>query len=88
MLPRRPSTTSFSAISAPTAEGRLYEVDMRLRPSGASGLLVSSLTSFSDYQAKDAWTWELQALTRARVVAGDGALDRRGDRDRLAAHPC
>jgi glutamate-ammonia-ligase adenylyltransferase len=47
---------------------------MRLRPSGASGLLVTSLDAFRDYQEKDAWTWEHQALVRARVVAGDPAL--------------
>ncbi len=54
-----------------TTSGQLYEVDMRLRPSGNSGLLVSSLKAFSDYQHKEAWTWEHQALVRARVVAGD-----------------
>ena len=57
-----------------TPAGILYEVDMRLRPSGASGLLVTSLDAFRDYQEKDAWTWEHQALVRARVVAGDPAL--------------
>ncbi|WP_299181342.1 bifunctional [glutamate--ammonia ligase]-adenylyl-L-tyrosine phosphorylase/[glutamate--ammonia-ligase] adenylyltransferase [uncultured Neptuniibacter sp.] len=57
-----------------TTSGQLYEVDMRLRPSGNSGLLVSSLKAFSDYQNKEAWTWEHQALVRARVVAGDAAL--------------
>jgi len=54
--------------------GQLYEVDMRLRPSGASGLLVSSFRAFAQYQAKEAWTWEHQALVRARAVAGDGGL--------------
>lgn len=54
--------------------GILYEVDMRLRPSGNSGLLVASLNSFERYQEKDAWTWEHQALTRTRVVAGDALL--------------
>ncbi|GGO77989.1 glutamate-ammonia-ligase adenylyltransferase [Marinobacterium nitratireducens] len=53
-----------------TAGGLLYEVDMRLRPSGNSGLLVSSLKAFREYQLNEAWTWEHQALTRARVVAG------------------
>ena len=61
-------------LNTPTASGRLYEVDMRLRPSGNSGLLVSSLASFDRYQKKDAWTWEHQALVRARVVAGDSDL--------------
>ena len=53
-----------------TPSGQLYEVDMRLRPSGNSGLLVSSVKAFQDYQQKEAWTWEKQALVRARVVAG------------------
>ena len=57
-----------------TPAGVLYEVDMRLRPSGASGLLVSSLESFIDYQRREAWTWEHQALVRARPVAGDRTL--------------
>ena len=57
-----------------TAAGVLYEVDMRLRPSGNSGLLVSSLEAFADYQRSEAWTWEHQALVRARVVAGDSGL--------------
>ncbi len=61
-------------LTAQTALGSLYEVDMRLRPSGNSGLLVSSLKSFTEYQQKDAWTWEHQALVRARVVAGDKML--------------
>jgi glutamate-ammonia-ligase adenylyltransferase len=61
-------------LSTYTPSGKLYEVDMRLRPSGNSGLLVSSLTAFEKYQANEAWTWEHQALVRARVVAGDGAL--------------
>ncbi|BBB28214.1 bifunctional [glutamate--ammonia ligase]-adenylyl-L-tyrosine phosphorylase/[glutamate--ammonia-ligase] adenylyltransferase [Neptunomonas japonica] len=57
-----------------TAGGQLYEVDMRLRPSGNSGLLVSSLKAFEEYQQKEAWTWEHQALVRARVVAGSSRL--------------
>ncbi|BBB24799.1 bifunctional [glutamate--ammonia ligase]-adenylyl-L-tyrosine phosphorylase/[glutamate--ammonia-ligase] adenylyltransferase [Amphritea japonica] len=57
-----------------TAGGQLYEVDMRLRPSGNSGLLVSSLKAFTDYQEKEAWTWEHQALVRARVITGSKAL--------------
>ena len=60
--------------TAHTPSGVLYEIDMRLRPSGASGLLVSSVAAFADYQRKDAWTWEHQALVRARVVAGDAAV--------------
>ena len=54
-----------------TAAGRLYEVDMRLRPDGAKGVLVASLRSFEEYQQSRAWTWEQQALVRARAVAGD-----------------
>ncbi|MDO6704898.1 bifunctional [glutamate--ammonia ligase]-adenylyl-L-tyrosine phosphorylase/[glutamate--ammonia-ligase] adenylyltransferase [Photobacterium sp. 1_MG-2023] len=61
-------------FSTRTASGVLYEVDVRLRPSGASGLLVSPLDAFADYQAKEAWTWEHQALVRARMVYGDDVL--------------
>lgn len=61
-------------LTAQTHSGALYEVDMRLRPSGNSGLLVSSLEAFAKYQASGAWTWEHQALVRARVVAGDADL--------------
>lgn len=61
-------------LGAPTAAGKLYEVDVRLRPDGAKGLLVSSLASFADYQRERAWTWEHQALVRARGVAGDPSL--------------
>jgi len=58
-------------LTAFTPAGNLYEVDMRLRPSGDSGLLVTHIDSFEDYQLKKAWTWEHQALVRARPVAGD-----------------
>jgi glutamate-ammonia-ligase adenylyltransferase len=58
-----------------TRAGRLYEVDARLRPDGSKGLLVSSLDSFAAYQKSRAWTWEHQALLRARPVAGDVALN-------------
>lgn len=61
-------------LSSATAAGRLYDTDLRLRPDGAKGLLVSSLAAFDRYQRHDAWTWEHQALTRARYVAGDAAL--------------
>ena len=64
----------ITALSTPTAEGELYEVDFRLRPSGNSGPLATSLRSFKAYHAEDAWTWEHMALTRARVVAGDKAF--------------
>ncbi len=63
-----------TALTAPTAEGRLYEVDMRLRPSGRQGPVATSLESFSAYQRDEAWTWEHLALTRARPVAGNMAL--------------
>jgi glutamate-ammonia-ligase adenylyltransferase len=64
----------ISALSAPTEEGRLYDVDMQLRPSGSAGPVAVRLSSFARYYAEEAWTWELQALTRARPVAGDAAL--------------
>ncbi|MEW6416369.1 MAG: bifunctional [glutamate--ammonia ligase]-adenylyl-L-tyrosine phosphorylase/[glutamate--ammonia-ligase] adenylyltransferase [Pseudomonadota bacterium] len=57
-----------------TPAGILYETDLRLRPDGASGLLVSSTAAFRDYQLHHAWTWEHQALTRARFVCGDAAI--------------
>ena len=57
-----------------TPAGMLYETDLRLRPDGASGLLVSSTEAFRDYQLHHAWTWEHQALTRARFVCGDTAI--------------
>lgn len=66
-----------SVLSSYTSAGRLYETDLRLRPNGASGLLVSSISAFAEYQQKNAWVWEHQALTRARFSAGDervGAL--------------
>ncbi|EGQ9977462.1 bifunctional glutamine synthetase adenylyltransferase/deadenyltransferase [Vibrio parahaemolyticus] len=61
-------------FSTRTASGILYEVDTRLRPSGASGLLVSPTDAFDDYQHQDAWTWEHQALVRARMIYGDQPL--------------
>ena len=64
----------ISALSAPTAEGLLYEVDFRLRPSGNTGPIAVRLAAFADYQANEAWTWEHMALTRARVVAGPEAF--------------
>jgi [glutamine synthetase] adenylyltransferase / [glutamine synthetase]-adenylyl-L-tyrosine phosphorylase len=63
-----------SWLNTMTAGGVLYETDLRLRPDGASGMLVSSLGAFRDYQFSRAWTWEHQALTRARWCAGDAAL--------------
>jgi glutamate-ammonia-ligase adenylyltransferase len=61
-------------LTTQTPSGQLYEIDMRLRPDGNKGMLVRSLGSFAGYQADDAWTWEHQALVRARPVAGDRAL--------------
>ena len=63
-----------SGLSAPSAEGELYEVDTRLRPSGNAGPLVTKFTSFVDYQLNQAWNWEHMALTRARVLAGGDKL--------------
>ena len=63
-----------TALTAQMPEGRLYEVDMRLRPSGRQGPVATSLHSFTTYQETEAWTWEHLALTRARVLAGDGSL--------------
>jgi glutamate-ammonia-ligase adenylyltransferase len=65
-----------------TSNGILYEADTRLRPNGSSGLLVSNLAAFSDYQRRSAWTWENQALVRARVVSGDADIARHFDRIR------
>ncbi|KMK67495.1 glutamine synthetase adenylyltransferase [Puniceibacterium sp. IMCC21224] len=64
----------ITGLTAPMAEGRLYELDMRLRPSGNQGPVATSLDAFRTYQKNDAWTWEHLALTRARVVAGPVAL--------------
>ena len=62
-------------FSTRTASGTLYEVDTRLRPSGASGLLVTTAQAFDEYQQNEAWIWEHQALVRARMIYGDSALD-------------
>jgi len=58
-------------MNTTTRAGQLYEVDMRLRPSGASGMIVASMKAFEKYQSEEAWTWEHQALVRARVICGD-----------------
>jgi len=63
-----------SALTAPTSEGMLYEVDMRLRPSGGQGPVAIGLAGFQNYQMNEAWTWEHMALTRARVIAGEETL--------------
>ncbi len=81
--PRQIDNASFFAklvqkiiyfLTTRTGAGDLYEVDTRLRPSGRAGLLVSSFEAFADYQHRQAWTWEHQALVRARLVAGPAAL--------------
>nr|WP_245419706.1 bifunctional [glutamine synthetase] adenylyltransferase/[glutamine synthetase]-adenylyl-L-tyrosine phosphorylase [Phyllobacterium salinisoli] len=64
----------IAALSAPTAEGVLYEVDLRLRPSGNKGPVATHIAAFGKYQRTEAWTWEHMALTRARPVAGDETL--------------
>jgi glutamate-ammonia-ligase adenylyltransferase len=78
-----------TALSAPTAEGRLYEVDMRLRPSGRQGPVATGLEGFKTYQLTEAWTWEHLALTRARPVAGEAAVgqDVEAFRTELLAQP-
>lgn len=70
----RLSQRFINALTAPTSEGALYEVDMRLRPSGNSGPLASSFAAFRRYHQELAWTWEHMALTRARIVAGSPRL--------------
>ncbi|MFQ5625386.1 MAG: bifunctional [glutamine synthetase] adenylyltransferase/[glutamine synthetase]-adenylyl-L-tyrosine phosphorylase, partial [Methyloligellaceae bacterium] len=87
----------ISALSAQTAQGTLYEVDMRLRPSGHAGPVATHFNGFVDYQNNRAWTWEHLALTRARIVSGPEALrrkvekairdvlSRKRDREKIAA---
>ena len=83
-----------SWLTSRTSSGVLFETDLRLRPSGASGLLVSSVEAFREYQQQQAWVWEHQALTRARYSAGDSAVGAQFEaireevlrRDRDAAH--
>ncbi len=93
----RAAHSYVAAVTAPGVDGPLYEVDMRLRPSGNKGPVAVSLSSFRRYHAESAWTWERMALTRARVVAGPPALRERieaaigealaraGDPDRIRA---
>ncbi|WP_159952887.1 bifunctional [glutamine synthetase] adenylyltransferase/[glutamine synthetase]-adenylyl-L-tyrosine phosphorylase [Rhizobium sp. 18065] len=64
----------IAALSAPTAEGVLYEVDMRLRPSGNKGPVATRLRAFAKYQREEAWTWEHMALSRMRLLCGDASL--------------
>ncbi|WP_027162969.1 bifunctional [glutamine synthetase] adenylyltransferase/[glutamine synthetase]-adenylyl-L-tyrosine phosphorylase [Mesorhizobium sp. WSM1293] len=64
----------IAAVSAPTAEGVLYELDLRLRPSGNKGPVATHIDAFKKYQRQEAWTWEHMALARARAIAGDASL--------------
>jgi glutamate-ammonia-ligase adenylyltransferase len=72
----RATQSLITALTVPMSEGRLYEVDMRLRPSGNQGPVATSWAAFQDYQQREAWVWEHLALTRARVVAGPEDLGR------------
>ena len=73
----------ITVLRAPTGAGKLYEVDMRLRPSGRQGPVATALTAFRSYQAKDAWVWEQMALTAARALVGDGDLCDRAEAIRV-----
>ena len=73
----------ISALSAPTEEGLLYDIDTKLRPSGSKGPVAVRLSSFARYYESEAWLWEMQALTRVRAVGGDATL---GDRAVAIAH--
>jgi glutamate-ammonia-ligase adenylyltransferase len=76
-------------LTSHTRAGKAYEIDTRLRPSGSSGILVSHINAFGDYQLKDAWTWEHQALIKARAICGDEVLTRRFEtiREQVLARP-
>ena len=71
-------------LTSTTPAGQLYDTDLRLRPDGAKGLMVSSFEGFQRYQREHAWTWEHQALTRARAAAGDEALGAAFENERIA----
>ncbi|MDE4175175.1 glutamine-synthetase adenylyltransferase [Phaeobacter sp. PT47_59] len=79
----------ITALTAPMAQGRLYEVDMRLRPSGSQGPVATSMASFAHYQQNEAWVWEHLALTRARTIAGpqDLRADIEGIRSQVLSSP-
>jgi glutamate-ammonia-ligase adenylyltransferase len=72
----------LSFLTMMTPSGRLYEVDTRLRPNGRAGSLVSTVSAFREYQLNEAWTWEMQALTRARYITGSDSLRARFERIR------
>ncbi len=82
--PLRTTQRLISTMQLPMPGGRLFEIDTRLRPNGRAGLLVSRIDAFADYQQEQAWTWEHQALIRARWVGGRDALRSRFDALRLA----
>jgi len=73
-----------SWLTSTTASGVLFETDLRLRPNGEGGLMVSSVDAFREYQEKDAWVWEHQALTRGRYCAGDAAVGAAFESERIA----
>jgi len=73
----------ITALTAQTGEGRLFEVDMRLRPTGDDGPIATHIDALARYLTEDAWTWELMALTRARFIVGDPALAARFDAIRV-----
>lgn len=75
----------LTALTAPTAEGKLYDVDLRLRPSGNDGPLAVSIESFIDYQKKNAWIWEHMCLLRGRVVAGSNEFKQKIDQGIITA---
>jgi glutamate-ammonia-ligase adenylyltransferase len=79
----RLSTRLNTWLSAQTAAGQLFDTDLRLRPNGESGLVVSSIEAFRKYQLESAWVWEHQALTRARFSAGDAAVGEAFERIRI-----
>ena len=79
----RLSTRINTWLSSQTSAGQLFETDLRLRPNGDSGLVVTSLQSFRQYQLESAWVWEHQALTRARYSAGDPALGQAFEKIRI-----
>ena len=69
----------ISAVSAPTAEGKLYEIDMRLRPTGNAGPLAISLERFNEYHKKESWVWEHMSLLRARIILGNKPISKKID---------
>ena len=74
LIAMRVAQKFMSLMTTQTLDGRVYEIDTRLRPSGEAGLLVTSLKAYEHYQLKSAWLWEHQALVRARSIAGDEVL--------------